>query len=111
METTNHLITTPGAAESSSYHGASQASGRWLGRRRGVVIGGGAVVAGVALALSQHWLTVAELSPLLFLLPCTVMMFMCMKGMNHGQQTSAAPASAGANTPISSDTRNQHPSR
>jgi hypothetical protein len=38
------------------------------------------------------------------------MLFMCMKGMNHGQQTSAAPA-ADADTPISTDTRNQRPSR
>jgi hypothetical protein len=43
-------------------------------------------VGAIALALTQHWLAVAELGPLLFLLPCALMMFMCMKGMNHGQQ-------------------------
>jgi len=37
-------------------------------------------VAGAALALSQHWLTVVDLVPLLFVVPCAVMMFMCMKG-------------------------------
>jgi hypothetical protein len=105
METTNRLITTPAAAGNSSCHGASQGSGSWLSRRRGLVLGGGVIVAGAALGLSQHWLTVADLVPLLFVLPCAVMMFMCMKGMNHGQQTSAAPASAGADTPISTDTR------
>jgi hypothetical protein len=106
METTNHLITTPAVAGSSSCHSASQGSGTWLGRRRGLVFGGGAIVAGTALALSQHWLTVAELTPLLFLLPCAVMMLMCMKGMNHGQQTGGTQASAGTDTPISTDTRN-----
>jgi hypothetical protein len=33
-------------------------------------------------------------------------MLMCMKGMNHGEQTSAAPASAGTDTPTSTNTRN-----
>jgi hypothetical protein len=106
VETTNRLITTPAAAGSSSCQGASQSSGSWLGRRRGLVFGGGAIAAGAALALSQHWLTVASLAPLLFLLPCAVMMLMCMKGMNHGQQTGVAPASASADTPISTDARN-----
>lgn len=105
METKNHLITTPATAGSSSYHGAHQGSGSWLSRRRGLVFGGGGgIVAGTALALSQHWLTVPELAPLLFLLPCAVMMFMCMKGINHGQQTSADPASSGADTQISTNT-------
>ena len=106
METTNHPITTPAAAGSSSCHSASQSSGSWLGRRRGLVFGGGAIVAGVALALSQHWLAVADLVPLLFVLPCAAMMFMCMKGMNHGQQTGGTQVSAGTDTPISTDTRN-----
>ena len=104
METTNHLITT--AAGSSSCHSTGQGSGSWLSRRRGLVFGGAAIVAGIVLALNQHWLAIAALTPLLFLLPCAVMMFMCMKGMNHGQQTRAAPTSAGADTPISTDTRN-----
>jgi len=106
METTNQQITTPAASGSSSCHGTSQSSGSGLGRRRGLVLSGGAIVAGTALALSQHWLTVAQLTPLLFLLPCAAMMFMCMKGMNHGQQTGGPQASASADTPISADTRN-----
>jgi uncharacterized membrane protein len=71
-----------------------------------LVFGGAALAAGITFALSQHWFAVAALTPLLFLLPCAAMMFMCMKGMNHGQQTSAAPASAGADTPTSTNTRN-----
>ena len=101
METANGLITTPAVAGGASCHTASHGSGNWLGRRRGLVFGGSAIVAVVALALNQRWLTVAELTPLLYLLPCTVMMFMCMKGMNHGQQTSAAPAPTSADTPTS----------
>jgi hypothetical protein len=106
METTNHLITTPAAAGSPSCHSAGQGSGSWLSRRRSLVFGGATIAAGIAFALSQNWLTVAALTPLLFLLPCAVMMLMCMKGMNHGEQTSAAPASAGADTPTSTNTRN-----
>jgi DUF2933 family protein len=106
METTNRLLTSPATAGNSSCHYASQGPRSWLSRRRGLVFGGGAIVAGTVLALSQHWLNVAELTPLLFLLPCAVMMFICMKGMNHGKQTGAAQGSAGADRPISTVTRN-----
>jgi hypothetical protein len=99
METTNDLVTIPATAGSSSCHGAGRDSGGWLTRRRGLVFGGGAVAAAVAVALNQHWLTVADLPLLLFLLPCAVMMLMCMKGMNHGQQTAGAQASANADKP------------
>jgi hypothetical protein len=36
--------------------------------------------------LSQHWLAIANLVPLLVVLPCAVMTFTCMKDMNRGQQ-------------------------
>jgi hypothetical protein len=111
METKNHLITTPATAGSSSCHSARQGSGSWLSRRRGLVFGGGAIVAGTAVALSQHWLTVPEVAPLLLLLPCAVMMFVCMKGMNHSPPTSADPASAGTDTPMSTNTRSWGPNR
>jgi hypothetical protein len=52
-----------------------------------------AAAAAIALALSQHWLAVTDLVPLLVVLPCAVMMFTCMKGMNSGQQTDTAQAS------------------
>jgi len=93
METTNDLVTTPATAGSSSCHGVSRASGGWLSGRRGLIFGGGAVVVAVALALGQHWLSIAALPLLLFLVPCAVMMLMCMKGMNHGGQTDGAQAS------------------
>ena len=93
METTNDQVTTPETVGSSSCHGGSRASAGWLGGWRGPIFVGGAIVVAVALALGQHWLSIAALPLLLFLVPCAVMMFMCMKGMNHGQQTGEAQAS------------------
>lgn len=104
METTNHPIVTSAPARASSCHGAGQDSGSWLSRRRGLVFGGGAIVAGTALALSHHWLAAAALAPLLYLLPCLALMYMCMKSMKHGEQASTAPASANADPSIGTDT-------
>jgi hypothetical protein len=92
MGTANRQMTTP-AAGGSSCHGAGQASPGWLSVRRGLVLGVAAAAAAIALALSQHWLAIADLVPLLAVLPCAVMMFYCMKGMNRGQQTDIAQAS------------------
>jgi hypothetical protein len=104
MGTTNTQVTTPGAG-GSSCHGTGQGTRGWLGGRRGIVIAAVVAVAATALALGQHWLAVANLVPLLFVLPCAVMMFMCMKG-NHGQQTNGPPASTQGGTPSITDTRN-----
>jgi len=93
METTNDLVTTPATAGSSSCHGGSRASAGWLGGWRGLIFGGGAIVVAVALALGQHWLSIAALPLLLFLVPCAVMMSMCMKGMSHSEETGGAQAS------------------
>ena len=98
METKNLPIVTSPTHGRSSCHGGGQHSRNWFVRRRGLILAASAA-AGIAIGLSQHWLTVIELTPLLFLLPCLAMMFMCMKGMNHGKQTSAAPDSVGTNTP------------
>ena len=92
MGTTNRQLTTP-AAGGSFCHGAGQASPGWLSGRRSFVVGVAAAAAAIALALSQHWLAIADLVPLLAVLPCAVMMFHCMKGMNRGQQTDTAEAS------------------
>ncbi len=92
MGTTNRQLTTPAAGGSSS-HGAGQASPGWLSGRRDLVVVVAAAAAAIALVLSQHWLTIADLVPLLAVLPCAVMMFHCMKGMNRGQQTDTAEAS------------------
>jgi hypothetical protein len=78
----------------------------WLRRWYGLVIAGAVTAGVVALALSQHWLAVADLAPLLFILPCAVMMFICMKGMNHGQQNDSAQAADRNETSTATDTQN-----
>ena len=57
-----------------------------FGGKRALMLAGAVAVAVVALALSQNWLSVANLVPLLFVLPCVAMMFMCAKG-HHGAHT------------------------
>jgi hypothetical protein len=63
-------------------------------------------VAAVALALGQHWVTIAALLPLAYLLPCVAMMFMCMRGMNRPPQTNLVQASARPETPAATDIQN-----
>ena len=92
METTNGQVTTA-AAGGSSCHDAGQGSPGWLTGRRGLVVGVAVAGAAISLALSQYWLAVADLVPLLVVLPCAAMMFHCVKGMNRGQQTDTAQAS------------------
>jgi hypothetical protein len=80
METTSSQAITPAA-------GPGRGPRDRLGLRRGVVIAVAVTAAATALALGQHWFLVANLPPLLFILPCFVMMLMCMKGMSRGQRT------------------------
>ncbi|HEX4571499.1 MAG TPA: DUF2933 domain-containing protein [Dongiaceae bacterium] len=98
MEIANRPATVPAEA-GSSCPAATQDSPSGRRRRRSLVIAAALAAAGVALALWQHWLTLAELTPLLFTLPCAVMMFMCMKDMNHGQSSDTAQAPASRETP------------
>lgn len=77
----NHSNTANGAP--SGYH-PNQDQGTWLQRHRTLILGTGFAAAATALALSQHWIALVTLVPLLYVLPCMLMMFMCMKGMNHG---------------------------
>ncbi len=105
METTKPPIVAPNV-RSSSCHGANQCANNWISRRRGLVFGGIAIVAATTVALTRHWLTVVELEPLLFVLPCAAMMLMGMKGMNHGERTSPAPSSSNADRPVRTDLRN-----
>jgi type IV secretory pathway TrbD component len=105
METTNGRGIIP-AADSSSCHRAGRGTPAWLGLPRGLVIAVALTAVVGALALSQHWLAVAGLVPLLFVLPCALMTFMCMKGMNHGKQTDTAHTSATNEAPTPTDTRN-----
>jgi hypothetical protein len=54
-------------------------------------------VAVAAFALSQSWLSVATLAPLILLVPCAVMMFSCMKGMNRSVQAKPEQVPPGFN--------------
>ena len=90
MEIANRPAAAP-AAGGSPCHAATQDSPSGRLRRRGLVIAAALAAGVVVVAVWQHWLTLAELTPLLFALPCAVMMFMCMRGMNHGQSSDAAP--------------------
>jgi hypothetical protein len=100
METKNHLISPSATTGSASCHGSSQGSGNWFSRRRGLVLGVGAVLIGVAVALNQHWVALAALAPLLFVLPCAVMLIVCMKAMGHGPNDDAHAAKV----PVGPDT-------
>ena len=92
MVTTNGHVSTP-AADTPSGCSVGQDSPGWLSGRRGLVVGAAIAAATTALALGQHWLAVADLVPLLFVLPCAVMMFHCMKGMKREAQTDGAQTS------------------
>jgi Flp pilus assembly protein TadB len=72
-----------------SYHQSNQGLGSWVRKYRGLIVGAVVLAATVALALSQHWIALITLLPLLYLLPCMLMMFMCMKGMHHGDNAGA----------------------
>ena len=92
MVTTNGHVSAPAADGPSGYSVVQGAPG-WLSGRRGSVVGAAIAAATTALALGQHWLAVADLVPLLFVLPCAVMMFHCMKGMTREAQTDGAQTS------------------
>ena len=93
METTSVQMTTPAAPS-------------WLSGRRGLVIAMGVAAATAALAADRHWLAIADLVPLLFVLPCVVMMIKCMKGTNRTPHIGTTQASAPSDTPAAIDIRN-----
>jgi len=64
-----------------------------------LIIGAAVVAAAIALALSQNWLALANLVPLLFTLPCVLMMLRCMKG-GHGQQAERERTIARPEAPV-----------
>jgi hypothetical protein len=77
METTNRTIAV--LTERRNNPERRQNLRKWLSSRRGLVIVGASAAAGIALALSQQWLSARDLLPLLYLLPCAVMMAMCAR--------------------------------
>ena len=92
--------------ESTDVQTAVPAVPGWLSGRRGLVIAIAGAVAAVAIGAGQHWLAIADLVPLLFVLPCAMMMLKCMRGTNPGPQIGATPASAPSDTPTAIDIRN-----
>jgi hypothetical protein len=77
----------------------------WLSGRRGFVIAAIAAAVPTAFALGQHWLTVADLVPLLFVLPCAAMMLKCLKGANGNPRPDTPQASAQSDRPVDTDIR------
>jgi hypothetical protein len=78
----------------------TSAASRWLSRPRGFIIALAVASAGL-IALGQHWLAIADLVPLLLVLPCAAMMFKCKKGVSRGPQSGT---SAQSDTPTAIDT-------
>jgi hypothetical protein len=98
METTNRTIAV--LTERRNNPERRQNLRKWLSSRRGLVIVGASAAAGIALALSQQWLSARDLLPLLYLLPCAVMMAMCAKGMSQcDSQGSASGKTQEGSTP------------
>jgi Protein of unknown function (DUF2933) len=77
METANSLVRTRTASDPSRHR---------FGQHRSVIIAVTLAAAVAAFALSQYWLPAATFAPLILLVPCAVMMFMCMRGMNRSEQ-------------------------
>ncbi len=86
------------------YSSATGTARKWLGGWGGMglcVL----VIVGAVLAFNGEFdggLTAGALLPLLFVLPCAVMMFMCMKNM-RGNQSRADNSSAGTDAQRTSD--------
>jgi choline-glycine betaine transporter len=84
------------SAQASSCHG--EQSGRSGKRPNRLWIVAGVAVGAIALgvAVDRQWLSLGALTPLILSLPCAILMFMCMRGMNR---------SAGADNNGQSDDR------
>ncbi len=91
MQSPNALTANPALQQTQSC-GVPGASQSWLSRNKMIAFGLAGVLGLIAFGLSQNWLTLAGLLPFLYVLPCAAMMFMCMKGMNHGPQTGSGSA-------------------
>ena len=97
METTNRAIAV--VTEWRNNPDRRQNLRKWFMSWRGFAIAGAAAAA-IVLALSQQWLSGRDLLPLVYLLPCAVMMAMCAKGMSQcDSQGSGSGKTQAANTP------------
>lgn len=97
---TQPAVTTTTAHDSATGRSDQKASYNWLSDRRVLV------VASVAITLAavgfSGVVAVERLLPLLFVLPCALMMLMCMR---HTGGNNRAPDGAGGNTDPSVDNR------
>lgn len=85
-------------------HGAR--SGRHARRRNGFMIVTAVAVLALALgiAIDRQWLSLGAFTPLLLALPCATMIFICMRGMNHGAADASNPLPRDpANTTVPGD--------
>jgi hypothetical protein len=80
-------------------HSTGQGLSGWFSRGLVIAAAVALVAATGALAVGQHWVAAASLLPLLYLLPCATMMFMCMRGLSHVQQAGAAQTSSRNDVP------------
>jgi hypothetical protein len=82
-------------AGTSAYDGVDKQARVWLPRLTGFAIGAATTVAAVAtaLALRWHWIALGDLVPVLYVLPCALMMLRCTKGVGRGQQAARRPES------------------
>ena len=60
-------------------HGRRYLFGGWRGLLSVTIV----AAAVAAFAVSQNWVAFATLLPLLYVLPCAAMLYVCMKGKNH----------------------------
>jgi hypothetical protein len=81
-------VTAPFGAGTSAYDCVDKQTRVWLPRLTGFAVVAATIVtvAATALALSWHWIALVDLVPVLYVLPCTLMMLRCMKGVGRGQQ-------------------------
>jgi hypothetical protein len=86
MQTASTPTPAPALGRGSRCHSGAQPSQSPWRRRRIAIVAGAAIIAGTAFALGAGWLAAAALAPLLYALPCALMMVACMRHMNHGER-------------------------
>ena len=102
------------AADISSGYSVVQGSPGWLSGRRGLGVGAAIAAASAALALGQHWLAVADLVPLLFVLPCAVTVNSCRRWSSRSRcspQAATSPPTTATSSPSTAGSQAPSPCR
>jgi hypothetical protein len=94
-------------SDGASCHRSTGGTAGWFSRPRVLTIAAAVVVAAsmAAVASGRHWLVLADLLPLLYVLPCAAMMFVCMRGMNRARQTDTTQISESGEPRADAETR------